>query len=234
MLIYSFHIYVWPKSLLSEINKWLRNFAWSGCVSVRKHSTVSWSKICRPVEEGGFGLKTLANINSGSLLKLCWELLRAKVFHNSKPVLHHVSSSIWAGLKHYVSSVLLNCKWHLGDGERINFWTDSWIDKPVVNYLQIPENLHIKLKAKVKDFIHDGKWIIPQSLLNRSAEMRNDISAMVIPFNPVLDELVWTKSSSVSLSLKEAYSFLRTRHPCIPWGKLIWRNSVPPSKSFLL
>lgn len=53
MLIYSFHIYAWPKSLLNEINKWLRNFVWSGCVSVRKHSIVSWSKVCRPVEEGG-------------------------------------------------------------------------------------------------------------------------------------------------------------------------------------
>lgn len=32
MLVYSFHVYAWPVSLLKTLDKWIRNFIWSGYI----------------------------------------------------------------------------------------------------------------------------------------------------------------------------------------------------------
>jgi len=40
MLVYFFHIYQWPISLLSELSKCMRNFIWSGDPDHRKICTV--------------------------------------------------------------------------------------------------------------------------------------------------------------------------------------------------
>jgi len=74
MLIHSISIYSWPISLLKEIETWCRNFVWSGDCSKRKLVTVSWSKICRPLEEGGLGLRSLTKLNEAANLQLGWEL----------------------------------------------------------------------------------------------------------------------------------------------------------------
>lgn len=41
MLAYSFHIYVWPVSLIMQLDGWIRNFIWSGDIHKRKYVTVA-------------------------------------------------------------------------------------------------------------------------------------------------------------------------------------------------
>jgi len=43
MLVYSFHIYRWPVRLLKMLDKWIRNFNWSGDINTCKICTISWS-----------------------------------------------------------------------------------------------------------------------------------------------------------------------------------------------
>lgn len=38
MDLYSFHVYAWPRSLLKYLDRCIKNFIWSGDVSIRKHS----------------------------------------------------------------------------------------------------------------------------------------------------------------------------------------------------
>lgn len=56
----------------------------------------------------------------------------------------------------------------------------------------------------------------------------------MIPSSPCSDQLVWTDSESGMLSFKEAYVHNNPIGQVVPWAKLIWNNSVPPSKSFIL
>jgi len=53
MLTHSISIYSWPVSLLKDIEKWIRNFIWSGDISKRKIVTISWKKVCKPYDEWG-------------------------------------------------------------------------------------------------------------------------------------------------------------------------------------
>lgn len=36
MLVYSFHVYAWPNSFLKTIDRWIRNFIWSGDILTKK------------------------------------------------------------------------------------------------------------------------------------------------------------------------------------------------------
>jgi len=115
MLVYSFHIYQWPISLLSELSKCMRNFIWSGDPDHRKICTVSWSMICKPRDEGGLSVKDPMLVNRAAMLHLTWSLLtsneqwaslcRARFLCHGKPKSNYIMSSVWPGMKHYISSI---------------------------------------------------------------------------------------------------------------------------------
>jgi hypothetical protein len=71
MLTYSISIYSWPSSLLKDLEKCNRNFIWSGDIEKRKLVTISWKKLCRPMDQGGLNLRSLISLNTASNLKLC-------------------------------------------------------------------------------------------------------------------------------------------------------------------
>lgn len=70
MLLYSFHVYSWPISLLKQLDNCIRIFIWEGDVKVRKLVTVAWKKVCSPTNEGGLGIHSLRALNEAALLKL--------------------------------------------------------------------------------------------------------------------------------------------------------------------
>ena len=63
MLVYSFHIYLWPRRLLRLLDSWIKNFIWSGDVLTKKVCTVAWKVMCRPWAEGGLDIKPTRLIN---------------------------------------------------------------------------------------------------------------------------------------------------------------------------
>ena len=75
MLVYSFHIYEWPMSLLRKIVSYCRNFLWSGSFDKRGIPLVSWHQFCAPMAKGGLGLTQLVVLNRAFLLKKGWDAL---------------------------------------------------------------------------------------------------------------------------------------------------------------
>jgi len=132
------------------------NFIWSGDVSKRKLVIVSWKKICKSYSEGGLGMRSLHTINEAANLKLCWDLknstedwailLRSKVCRGNNIISHHIFSSIWSSVKSEFNIINDNCSWIIGNGENINFWLDSWLEKPIASILNLPKNVHSTLK----------------------------------------------------------------------------------------
>lgn len=134
----------------------------------RKLVTVSWQKMCLPLKEGGLGIRSLSSINQGANLKLCWELLnsnhhraiflRSRVIKGKRPITYHVFSSIWSSVKHKFHDITCNSLWNLGNGQDISFWVDNWCREPLINMLQIPENIHSALSSTVNMFIANHEW----------------------------------------------------------------------------
>jgi len=174
MLLHCITIYSWLVNLIKDLEKWMRNFIWSGDVNKRKLVTVAWHKVCVPTNEGGLGIRSLAKINEGANLKLCWEMLHSglpwaqfvknRVMKNQKPINYHISSSVWSGIKHKYSEIILNSSWLLGNGNDINFWTDSWCGVPLVTSLNISPGIHPYLLSPVSMFINNFAWNVPYGL----------------------------------------------------------------------
>jgi hypothetical protein len=229
MLVHSISIYSWPKKLLNDIELWTRNFIWSGDVSKRKLVTVSWKKSCKPLSEGGLGIRSLSILNESTNIKLCWDLLnskedwalllRSKVIRGRRVISHHIFSSIWSSIKNEFSNVQTNCGWQLGNGEDINFWLDNWCGVSIASQLNIPPHLHGNLTAKVKDFIFSGQWNVPFSVLNFFPQVKSLAEQVAIPFESTEDKRIWHLSNNGDLSFKQAYEFKYGVGQKIKWAK---------------
>lgn len=243
MLIYSFHVYAWPVSLVKQVDNWTRNFIWAGDINTKKIVTVAWHRICNPVKEGGLGIKSLRTVNKAAMLKLTWELIispsqwasiiKARVLRGETPISYNIRSSIWSGLKNNFNTMMENHSWQLGSGTNINFWTSTRLSKPLVELLQIPRSMHSDLTSTVHDFISHGRWCIPSILLQNCSELEREINQISIPREELEDRRMWSSTASGDLSLRDAFHFVNPSGQVWPWGKLIWSTFIPLSKSFV-
>ncbi|PNX56223.1 reverse transcriptase, partial [Trifolium pratense] len=165
--------------------------------------TVAWKTICTPFDEGGLGLRPLKLINKAAMLRLCWncvssdadwaQLVRARCIRNGHPIRYHISSSIWSGVKNHITSVKEHSFWLLGDGSRINFWTDKWLqDSSIADIIQIPPNVSHLLSSKVSEYLHELNWSIPQFISLIHPNLIEDIKKLVLPIIPFPDKLIWS------------------------------------------
>ncbi|GAU35044.1 hypothetical protein TSUD_30100 [Trifolium subterraneum] len=242
MLVYTISIYAWPISLLRELERWIKNFIWSGDINQRKLFTVAWKKVCKPYSQGGLGLRSLIILNEASNLKLCWDLfnsreqwaiiLRSKTFRSRRCINHHIHSSLWSSVKAEYNVVLENSHFIIGDGSTIYFWSDIWCgDHSLAQSLQFPDG-HM-LEAKVSDFIQNHQWHLTPEIEGSFPNLRQIVEKVTIPLEHKPDALAWRDSDFGDLSLKQTYLFKDHLQPQLHWAKSIWSNDIPPSKSLV-
>lgn len=68
------------------------------------------------------------------------------------------------------------CCWQLGNGNQIHLWNDVWLDKSVLDMLQIPGSVQKTLKARVADFISDKCWSVQATLASKFPELVSAIN----------------------------------------------------------
>lgn len=244
MLIHTISIYSWPVSLLKQIEKWIKNFIWSGDVNKRKMVTVAWKKVCSNYEEGGLGTKSLICLNEAYNLKLCLEMmqkdeqwaivLRSRVMRDSNCINHHIFSSIWSSLKNDYHIIKDNSTWWLGDGDKIQFWRDSWCGAALMNVFNIDQSITEQFPPTVNMYILNNHWNISEELENQFPGLRSIVSQVTIPEILKPDKLVWLHNSTGILTAKEAYDYKKNHFRKLHWTKHIWSADIPPSKSLMV
>lgn len=125
-------------------------------------------------------------MNKASLTKLAWdmrttnhewaEFYRNRFGCNSIPSSRYFKSSIWPGIRDNWELYNMNSIWVVGNGLSINFWKDNWLGQPIVDQLNIPQDLHKDLHATVTDFTNGSKWTIPTLLANFCPEITDQIA----------------------------------------------------------
>ncbi|KAL0439814.1 UNVERIFIED_CONTAM: hypothetical protein Slati_2464400 [Sesamum latifolium] len=68
--------FILPKIVIREIEKRLRSFLWKGCAGVG-YAKVSWQQVCRPVTEGGLGIRDILALNKGLMSRHLWRVIIA-------------------------------------------------------------------------------------------------------------------------------------------------------------
>lgn len=242
MLIHTMTVYSWPISLLREIEKWIKNFIWSGDINKRKLVTVAWKKMCADLDEGGLGIRSLIKLNEATNLKMCWDLLRSKeqwahllrsrVLRTSTCIRHHIFSSIWSGIKQEYYVIKENSSWIVGNGETINFWLDDWCGAPLS--LNLHSHQISDFPRKLCNYIQHFRWCIPEDVARLLPNLGLTVSKVIIPQHHQEDMLIWKHTASRVLTLKDAFEFKKNHFPKLPWTKAVWSKDFPPSKSLLV
>ncbi|KAL6190669.1 hypothetical protein ACLB2K_037063 [Fragaria x ananassa] len=245
MLIHSFQVYQWPISLLRRLEVWCRNFLWSGSIDAHGVPLVAWKQCCSPLDEGGVGLKQLRVLNFSLLLKKAWDvftsvsdgctLLRTRFWRNGKLRRSYATSSIWPGVKHLWPHILENGKWLIGNGRRVLFWKDNFIGRPLYELFGLHDREANQLNILVADYISNGAWNFPTILQLHFPGVcdfvKQNVSISLSDHED--DQFIWTPSASGVLSARDAYNFLRPKFAVVSWGKLLWKNFIPPRMSLL-
>jgi hypothetical protein len=162
------------------------------------------------------------------------QFLKSRVMKNQKPVNYHISSSVWSGIKHKYSEVILNYSWLLGNGNDINFWTDSWCGDPLVTSLNISPGIQSFLQSQVSMFINNFAWNIPSAITQLFPTLQNIVDKVSIPLIEKDDQFIWKHTHDGSLSFKDAYHYHCNVSQNISSAKIIWNISIPPSKSLMV
>ena len=166
-----------PTHLCDKLDKINRDFLWGSTSEKRRLHLVGWSKIIRLKEEGGLGIQAAKFKNLALLAKLNWRLNQEK-------------ESLWANviLKKYCSTDRIRAKdpdklpcspnwraikagfqtfadgicWGVGNGERINLWSDSWIRgcslRELIEGPLTQREIDMKLSELFLDSEQEWKW----------------------------------------------------------------------------
>lgn len=138
--------------------------------------TVSWRKLCSPLDEGGLNLISISGTSGATILKLCWSfvysgdqwvgVLRARFLRNHCQYGGYKKYSLLSSLKQHLPTIFPNKAWVLNYGSKINFWNNAWcMAAPIVESLGIPLRIRSLLSSSVMDFRTLNQWNIPQLLL---------------------------------------------------------------------
>lgn len=207
--MYSFSIYQWPVSLLKRLEQFSRNFIWTGAFDKKSCVCPSYEDMCKPEKEGGLGIWCLRAMNKVAVVKsvLGWlngsdevsAFIRLSTkLTSSGSKLKKFSSSLVAGGRSTASVLQAHTLWWVGNGTRIDFWTDNWFGGVITDHLVLPDSVTQKLKAKVADFIVQGHWCIPQVFKENFPLLAQRISN--VDFYNRGDELIWTSSLTTHFS----------------------------------
>ncbi|XP_010463164.1 PREDICTED: uncharacterized protein LOC104743817 [Camelina sativa] len=115
-----------PKRCLQEIDSLFSAFLWSGPALNTKKARISWLDVCKPMHEGGLGLRRLQDTNTVCILKLIWRLVSA-------------STSLWVN---WVRRNLIRTGSFFSVNERSV--GGSWMWRKILKYRDLAANLHKK------------------------------------------------------------------------------------------
>jgi hypothetical protein len=132
-----------PVAIKEQVVKYMRHCLWrekNNDVQANGSALVAWKKICRPKEQGGFGVLNLEIQNKALMLKnlhkffnnhdIPWvHLVRESYYSNGNLPTNNLGHSFWwrSHLKLLdIYKAMARC--NIGNGKTVNFWTDLWED----------------------------------------------------------------------------------------------------------
>ncbi|KAI9201174.1 hypothetical protein LWI28_019580 [Acer negundo] len=124
--VHSFMIYKRPSSLLSLINRKLKNLLWTGSYLRLLNDSLLRKFTWKFITTDGFAFSFLRERYLKHLQKL----------HGG-----YVTSSIWSSLWTNYSSLLKEGIWLIGENSQRDFWRDNLLGIPIMELLGIPDYL---------------------------------------------------------------------------------------------
>ena len=219
--IYTMQISVLPCSTCTKLDALCRNFIWGSSGEQRKIDLVCWDMVCKPKNYEGLGIKKLAWVNEAFMMKLAWGILANEddfwvkmirgiyLSHGDSPNPQWAGqkSTLWRGISKCWSTMKKGMGWALGDGKKIRFWLDNWLDLPgpLVDYAiaTIPDRLIHMVVHDAVDSNGQWAWDMLQNFL--PLQILTQIAANKPPSaDDGNDEMYWKLSKSGKFTIESA------------------------------
>ena len=146
---------------------------------------------------------------------------------------------MWREIINHRKYIGAGVKWCIGDGRKVCFLTDYWVNMvSLVSFMDGNNLQYINLEAKVHDFINHEtkKWNIHSISNILPLNVIADIKAKHIPCSPIEDRILRGFSRDEKFTLKSTTWAMRkpSVHPIYKILNWLWKlNLFPKIKVFL-
>ncbi|KAL2223560.1 UNVERIFIED_CONTAM: hypothetical protein Sindi_3084800, partial [Sesamum indicum] len=219
MSIYWASAFILPKAIIKQIEKRLRTFLWKG-TSTSGYAKVAWKDVCKPINEGGQGIKDIGILNRSLMAKKLCDVIRCD------------RTSIWV-------EWLKQTRLHNTSIWTINEKGGSWgwrkllrlrsSIRPMTEFPRGPSLLGLDESTKLQVVINEGQWQWP---------FITDLECMEITYIlPQIhggdDRINW-RFSEGRPTTQSLYRFFCPSGPKVGWSSLLSGSLKIPRHNFIL
>lgn len=226
-----------PVVVIEELERMFAKFLWGTTETRRKKHWRSWDKVCRPYEEGGLGVRSLASMIQTFGMKLWWRM-RSQDSLWARYMLHRYGkrkdimtiksweSSGWKRLIDIAPKAQPHIFWSIRNGNAF-FWQDHWFGDESLRARGLHNN---NMNEKVSDYWRNGEWDVQKV----NATLANETAQQVLQIrirNDGNDLIAWKLEVDGVFSTKSARRVFRTRLPRSNILDSLWHKFITPNIS---
>ncbi|KAM1060262.1 hypothetical protein TB1_024191 [Malus domestica] len=260
--IYYMSLFKAPRGVIGRLEKLMKGFLWEGVEEGKKFHLVKWEKVCKSKEEGGLGLGNLRNRNAALLAKWLWRFPR-----ESNSLWHRVIKSKynlvangwdancpsrgssrcpWTDISAGYPPFLHSCKFVVGNGERLRFWEDGWLEggplkEQFPRIFSLSRTKNQSISNLIASSLQPVSWNLEFRRNLRESEIE-EVAGLLQKVESVRlchsreDRRRWNLEGSGQFTCKSYNSFLCNNdvmHQFPPFAQ-IWKAKVPPKVKILV
>ncbi|CAA7043436.1 unnamed protein product [Microthlaspi erraticum] len=187
-----------PESTTRALDHVSRDFIWGSTLKARKQHLIGWDKVCLSKAEGGLGIRKTSIMNKALIAKLGWRLLHdntslwARVLRSKCKVgdIHDTTwsvargtwSSTWRSVVVGIRDVIRpGHGWVIGDGQRVDFWTDKWLgNSPLIDEVVAEVSEGVKRMKATKLWLNGTGWDMGRIAPFVSDDTKLELAAVVV------------------------------------------------------
>ncbi|KAL0295520.1 UNVERIFIED_CONTAM: putative ribonuclease H protein [Sesamum calycinum] len=234
--------FILPKGIIRAVEKRMRHFLWKGNSAVG-YPKVAWGAVCRPVEEGGLGIRDVLALNKALMSRHLWKVIQRNqssiwVQWITHTHLRHKTvwtvdvkggSWGWRKLLRLRSALLPYIEFKVGSGELFSIWHDPWhsLGTLIRRFPSGPSRTNIPIAAKLSTVIVDGDWSWPPITDLECIEILH----LLPTIHSGSDSILWRGGE---FTTTVAYGIFRTPGPLVGWYPLLSGPCKIPRFSFVL
>ncbi|KAL0300324.1 UNVERIFIED_CONTAM: putative ribonuclease H protein [Sesamum angustifolium] len=234
--------FILPKGVIREVEKKMRTFLWKGNSAVG-YPKVAWNVVCKPIEEGGQGIRDILALNKALMSRHLWNVIQnnqssiwvkwiahTRLRHKSVWTVDVKGGSWgWRKILRLRSALLPYIEFKIGDGESFSLWHDPWhsLGSLITRFPRGPGRTSIPEAAKLSAVLVDGDWSWPPITDLECIEILH-----VLPnIHNGSDSILWRGGG---FSTKAVYDIFRNHGPKVGWHSLLLGPCKIPRYSFVL
>ncbi|OVA03985.1 Ribonuclease H domain [Macleaya cordata] len=240
MAIYLLSAVSVPTTVLQKVDRVISNFFWGSHEGKPKRKWVSWNAICKPVSEGGLGVRNVVEVMCSFRLKALWNAVTSKSvwskFICAKYGIHNnilpsytpprTASKYWKECAMLLAVLVKNSAWKVGQGN-MNFWYENWSNDGILaeSHPEVTSYGNITLREAVgADFNING---LPSDCIPRVKYMYDS------RLSSEMDVRLWASSPNGVFSIKSAFHQIRESAAICPFARFYWVDFIPKKLAVL-